>query len=184
MLRRWVIAVAIMAGVCGVADVASAAARARAAAGGCPASDAVVRSEAARLKATSAVLCLVNRVRAGHGARALRASAPLASAATSHSAEMIAADLFSHVGPDGSDIRTRIVRAGYRPSLVDETIAWGSGTFATPAQFVDSFMRSPLHRHALLERRYRDVGVGLLLGAPAPGVSGPAATLTLNFGRR
>jgi uncharacterized protein YkwD len=164
--------------------VANAAAKARSASGGCAAADAVVRGEAARSRAASTVLCLVNRLRASHGARALRPSAPLAGAASSHSAEMIAADYFSHAGLDGSDIRTRVVRAGYRAQLVDETIAWGSGPLATPAQFVESFMRSPLHRRALLDRRYRDVGVGLLLGAPAPGVRGPAATLTLNFGRR
>ena len=32
--------------------------------------------------------------------------------------------------------------------------------------------------------RYRDLGIGMTRGAPMAGGYGPAATLTLNFGRR
>ncbi len=190
MMRRWVIAFAVMTGVWGVPGVAHAAAKGKGngASRGCAGAGAVVGDQAARRKATSTVLCLVNRARASHGARALRPSAGLANAATSHSAEMIGGRFFSHVSPDGTGVRSRIMRAGYirhsRTALVDETIAWGSGTLATPANLVESFMRSTLHRRTLLDGRYRDFGAGLLLGAPMPGIGGAAATLTLNFGRR
>lgn len=192
MFRTMIVACAITGVVC-TSTVASATAKTKAApgkaaSGGCHGAGSVARNETGRRRAMKSVLCMVNRVRFSHGAGWLRASRPLASAATSHSAEMVARAFFSHVGADGAGVRRRVMRTGYirrsRKTLVDETIAWGSGGFATPAQLVESFMQSPVHRSALLDRRYRDIGVGLLLGAPASGIPGPAATLTLNLGRR
>ena len=187
MFRTVMTACAITVVVC-LSTVANAAAKVTVASGGCSAFDAVARDEAGRQRAIDAVLCSVNRLRASNGARPLRASRPLTVAATAHSSQMIAQAFFSHVSTDGAGVRRRAMRAGYirrsRSALVDETIAWGSGRFATPAQLVESFLQSALHRAALLDGRYRDAGIGLLLGAPAAGVSGPAATLTLDLGRR
>jgi uncharacterized protein YkwD len=181
------IACAITAVVC-LSTAANAVAKAKVSSSGCHGADAVPRDEGGRERAIRAVLCTVNLIRASHGARPLRASHPLRVAATSHSSEMIQHAYFSHVSPDGADVRSRVTRSGYirrsRKTLVDETIAWGSGRFATPAELVASFMGSATHRAALLNRRYRDVGIGLLLGAPMSGVRGPATTLTLDFGRR
>lgn len=187
MFRTGMIASAITAVVC-LSMVANAVGKAKVSSGGCHGADAVPREEAGRQRAMKAVLCSVNVLRAAHGAGSLRASRPLGDAASSHSSEMIQHSFFSHLSPDGADVRNRVTRTGYirrsRKTLVDETIAWGSGRFATPAELVASFMASSIHRAALLNPRYRDVGIGLLLGAPAPGIPGPATTLTLDFGRR
>jgi uncharacterized protein YkwD len=148
----------------------------------------VATDESGRQRAAAAILCTVNRVRAIHGARALRASRQLTGSASAHSAEMIAGGYFSHSSPDGSGVRRRAMRSGYvrrgHRTLLDETIAWGSGRFASPNQLVESFLQSAPHRRALLDRRYRDLGIGLVLGAPDRNAWGPAATLTLDFGRR
>ena len=52
-----------------------------------------------------------------------------------------------------------------------------------PREIVSSFLRSPEHRRTMLDKRFRDVGVGLVLGSPEYGVD-DATTATLNFGRR
>ncbi|MEY2513542.1 MAG: hypothetical protein QOJ89_900 [bacterium] len=187
MVRRATIACAIAVVVC-VSVVASAAAKVRAASVGCTGADTIATDESGRQRAAAAILCTVNRVRAIHGASALRASRPLTSAATAHSAEMVARSYFSHASPDGSGVRHRAIRSGYvrssHKTLLDETIAWGSGKFASPNQLVESFLESAPHRRALLGRAYRDLGIGLVLGAPDRNAGGPAATLTLDFGRR
>ena len=99
---------------------------------------------------------------------------------------MVARSYFSHVSPNGMDVRQRIVRTGYlyhRPGArLGETIAWRPAGDATPAQLVSSFMDSASHRAMLLDRSFRQIGVGLALGAPVAGMGG--ATLTLTFGRR
>ncbi|MBA3746166.1 MAG: CAP domain-containing protein [Solirubrobacterales bacterium] len=184
MLLRTVIACAVIA-ITGAVPRAAAAAEI---AGGCAGANVVAVDNPTRAQATRTVLCLVNRQRARQGRKPLRASAQLADAATGHSDEMVARRYFSHSSPEGGGVRSRARLAGYirkgRFAFVDETIAWGSGRLATPAKLVTTFMRSAAHRRALLDKRLRDLGVGLTLGAPEAGAKGPATTLTLDFGRR
>lgn len=198
MFRRTVIASAISALALGVPCTGTAAAKRKpqpgktkarsAAASSCPGDDVMPVDEDTRQRAGQAVLCLVNRARAAHGTPAVRASQPLATAAESHSADMVAAGFFSHASADGASLRQRVQRTGYirrsKYTLIGETLAWGAGSFATPGQLFESFMASTVHRQTLLDGRFRDVGVGMTLGAPMPDVGGPAATLTLDFGRR
>lgn len=138
--------------------------------------------------AAQALTCLVNRARAERGLRALRRSAPLARAARTHSGDMVAGGFFSHVGSDGRAVRQRAVRAGYarggRLNVVGETLGWGAGAYATPSQLFVALMRSEQHRLTLLDRRFRDIGVGLVRGAPGMSVGLPAVTATVVFGRR
>jgi len=135
--------------------------------------------------AINAVLCLVNHERTRRGMAALRLSETLSSSATEHSEDMADRKYFSHVSPGGGTLRQRVIRAGYSPkSLVGETIAWGSQDYSTPAELVRSFMTSAGHRVIVLDRRYREVGIGMAMAAPMSDMGDDAATLTLNFGRR
>ena len=66
-----------------------------------------------------------------------------------------------------------------------ENLGWGSGSMATPAEMVDAWMHSEGHRSNILYPRYREIGIGVTLGAPQelqPGETG-AATYTTEFGR-
>lgn len=197
MLRRTAIASAISTLAFGVPCVGTAAAKrkaqasktkARAAASSCPGDGLVPVDEVTRQQAGQAVICLVNRQRAAYGAPAVRASQLLATAATGHSADMVAAGFFSHSSARGESLRQRVQRTGYirrsKYTLIGETLAWGAGSFAAPGELLAAFMESRVHRQTLLDRRFRDIGVGMKLGAPMPNVAGPAATLTLDFGRR
>jgi uncharacterized protein YkwD len=154
--------------------------------GGC-ARAAAVADDTTLSQATDAVLCLVNSERSQRGLGLLRASSELTTSARAHSFDMVRRQYFSHVTPNGSGVRQRAERAGYmrdgQVGKVGETIAWGTEQLGTPAELVRSFMASPGHRRVMLDKAYRDVGIGLVLGAPVD-VSGAGATLTLNFGRR
>jgi uncharacterized protein YkwD len=184
MLRRTAIASAVAALVGGVPGVATAAKKSRSA-GECAGAGSVAVDEATRERAIRTVLCLVNRERATRGVSAVRASNPLENAAVGHSDAMVSGKFFSHASRNGDSAQRRCTRTGYgRNALVGETIAWGSGPYATPAQLVGAFLASAEHRQIMLDRRYRDVGIGIALGAPRSGVPGDATTVTLDFGHR
>lgn len=155
---------------------------------GCKGADVIASDEPSRRRAKQVVLCLVNRERAARRIAILRVSPSLARAAARYSTSMVQLQYFAHRSPAGDDVRQRAARTGYlrhgRATLLGETLAWGMDAMATPTGLVTAFMRSPGHRRTMLSRRYRDIGVGIALGAPAPDATGNAATLTIDFGRR
>ena len=187
MSRRAAIATAIAMLACGVSGDSATAATSRAAAGACANAGTVATNDAAKLRAIEAMRCIVNVQRAQFGLRALRASTLLRSAAENHSREMVAGGFLSHTSANGDTVRRRAARTGYvrrSSTLVGETLTWGSGTFATPSELVAALMASPPHRSTLLDRRFRDIGVGMALGAPMAGMTLSSATVTVDFGRR
>ena len=114
----------------------------------------------------AATLCLVNRERARHGEPALHWNERLVRAAQGHTESMAFGDYFEHLGPRGETPLTRMRRAGYIYSArigfeVGENIAWGSLWLGTPRAVVASWMASPGHRANILDRRYRDTGIGV-----------------------
>jgi uncharacterized protein YkwD len=133
----------------------------------------------------TALRCLVNATRANHGLRPLRSDARLNAAADRHSADMVARGFFAHVTPDGRSVAERIHDSGYLGGSQDwalgEDIGWGTGSASTPASIFQAFMNSPPHRHVILDRDFREVGIGVAQGVPAAGQAG-GATFTLDFG--
>jgi uncharacterized protein YkwD len=134
----------------------------------------------------SAVLCLVNRERTRRGLKRLLANPRLKRAAAAHSKDMVRRSFFAHNSPSGSTPAQRIRGAGYlrgaRGYTVGENIAWGTGQYATPQETVASWMDSPGHRANILHRSFKEIGIGVALGAPGEGADG--ATYTTNFGAR
>jgi uncharacterized protein YkwD len=134
-----------------------------------------------------ATLCLINRQRSGRGLHALRLNSRLERAAYVHSSDMAARNHFSHVSPNGTDLVERLAGVGYvRSSVawtVGENIGYGSGGRATPRHMVAAWMASPGHRANVLNRRYREIGIGVVFGLPVPGRGLPGATYTTDFGR-
>lgn len=132
-----------------------------------------------------ATLCLLNRQRAAHRLPRLRAHRSLANAATKYARQMVAQHFFDHVSPAGTTMASRIKRTNYlkrtRSWSLGENIAWGSGGAATPAQIVSAWMRSSGHRANILNRSFREIGIGIALGAPN---GGSGATYVNDFGRR
>jgi uncharacterized protein YkwD len=133
-----------------------------------------------------ATLCLLNSERTARGLRPLRNNPRLAAAALSHSRDMISRRYFAHDTLGGGGFDRRIVRTGYlrgaRAWSIGENIAWGTGPFALPAKIMDEWMHSPPHRANILDRKYREIGLGVAVGAPAPGGGLPGLTYTTDFG--
>jgi uncharacterized protein YkwD len=134
-----------------------------------------------------ALECVVNRERERRGLRELDRTRSLDRASDRHSSDMARNDYFDHRSPTGSTPADRARNAGYMSGAsswrVGETLAWGTGTLATPNSIVDSWLKSPGHRELLLDRRFDDFGLGIAAGAPRSGVSG-GATYTMLLGRR
>jgi uncharacterized protein YkwD len=158
-------------------------ARARAAA---PCAGANLRPNAASAaKVRSATLCLLNRQRTRHGLRRLRAQRSLSHAATKYARLMVTKHFFDHVSPAGSTMASRIERTTYlhhtRAWSLGENLAWGADTASTPLQIVNAWMHSPPHRRNILDPSFKEIGIGVALGAPT---GGNGATYVNEFGRR
>jgi uncharacterized protein YkwD len=109
------------------------------------------------------VLTLTNRQRARHGCVALRSQSQLQQSAQLHTNLMSATDILSHLLANELGLVARILRVGYHPwSRLAENIAVG---YATPADVVTAWMRSPEHRRNILDCRLRDLGVGVRVDA-------------------
>ncbi|MEN0013911.1 MAG: CAP domain-containing protein, partial [Solirubrobacteraceae bacterium] len=134
-----------------------------------------------------ATLCLLNQQRAAAGETALVEQSTLDAVSTTYSQTMVSGQFFSHVSPDGSTMTSRIQAtdylSGYAAWALGENIAWGSGSLSTPANIVVAWMNSPEHRDNILDARFREIGIGVALGAPVP-TSAPGATYTTDFGLR
>ncbi len=131
---------------------------------------------------TVTTLCLINHVRAEHGARELRLDPRLRRAAERHSRDMVAHRYFSHTSRSGLSSSGRIARTGWmrgrRRWTVGENLAWHNEP-AGARWVVRAWLRSPEHRHVLLNRRYRVAGIGVSRGTP---FATPGATFTADFG--
>jgi uncharacterized protein YkwD len=130
----------------------------------------------------SATVCLINVQRSDRGLRPLRLDGALVLAAQRHSQDMVRRDYFAHVSRDGHDLVDRMRQAGWRPRgawTAGENIAWGTGSFGDAQSVVSSWMRSSGHRANILNRRFREIGVGVARGVPGHGLRG--GTYTADF---
>jgi uncharacterized protein YkwD len=154
-----------------------------------PATNGATNSALARTLETT-VVGEINRVRVARGLRPLRPTRSLAAAARRHSTQMAQRGFFDHNSADGTPFWRRIERfygdRGFRSWEVGENIFWQSPTTAAATSVVRSWLASPGHRANMLSRSWRDLGVGALSLASAPGVYGgsPVTIVTVDFGKR
>lgn len=147
-------------------------------------------SESSTASAERSILCLLNVERTKRGLRKLHLSGSLTKSARYQSRDMVSRHYFEHKRAGGPDLAKRVRSAGYlsgaRGLSVGENIAWGTGEFATPESLMRAWMHSRGHRQNILDRGYRDIGVGIVVGAPASGREDErdAATATTDFGKR
>jgi uncharacterized protein YkwD len=138
--------------------------------------------------ARSTTLCLMNSERTARGLGALGAQPVLTTAASSYASQMVGEQFFAHTSPRGSTVLSRVRASAYLRGAtnwsVGENIAWGSGTLGTPRAIVQAWMESRGHRANLLSACFRDVGVGIVTGAPTQTQGTPGATYVTDFGRR
>jgi uncharacterized protein YkwD len=111
-------------------------------------------------RSETSLLNAINRVRVQHGLHPLHADARLERAARFHSHEMIASNVFEH-----GAFASRMVRFAVKGSLAGENIAWGTGSYGTPAGILEAWLHSPPHRANLLRPSFTRIGIGDLVGA-------------------
>ena len=152
----------------------------------CPNADAV-SSEASESQLVRSTLCLLNSERGKRRMRKLRLNGRLSEAARRHAGDMVRRDYFSHDSANGQSFVDRIRLTGYLQSAdswyVGENLAWGAGERSTPRSQLTAWMNSPGHRANILNRRFREVGIGIAQGAPEC-AWGDAATYATEFGQR
>ena len=155
---------------------------------GCTGGD-ITPSGARITQISRATLCLVNLERTTRGLPALRANRQLARAAVDHARDMVKRSYFAHESLGGGGFIGRIKARGYmagrRSWTVGENLAWGGGVTGSPREIVALWMKSQPHRANILYRRFRDVGFGVVAGAPVRGGGvAEAATYGSEFGAR
>jgi uncharacterized protein YkwD len=111
-----------------------------------------------------AMLCLVERARAGHGLAPIGATASLNRAADRKSADVLRCDSFSHEAC-GRDFTYWMRRTGSLGGCwsAAENLAWGVGRRGSVDSIFRSWMGSAEHRRNILGP-YDEVGIGLRVG--------------------
>jgi uncharacterized protein YkwD len=122
-------------------------------------------------------LRLHNRERTSRGLRALCVHPKLTEAARAHSRSMIKKDYFGH-----GSVGRRLKRHGYKWRVYGENIAGGTGRYASPGNTFRRWMNSSGHRANILDRRFREIGIGTATGN-YKGHRG-YTMYTVDFGRR
>ena len=107
----------------------------------------------------SSTLRLINQAREAKGLKPVRLDLRLWRAARHHTRDMLKRHYFAHGAT--SDRLARYVHSG----VIGETLAWGSGSYASPASTVNSWLNSPPHRRILLDPDFRFIGIGSRGGA-------------------
>ena len=104
---------------------------------------------------------IINEVRAAHGLGPLTYNETLAQAAQGQANDCAQRGWCSHTGSDGSNIKTRIIRAGYDPASWAE--CWAQRK--TPQGAVDIWMDevppNDPHRRTLLATHLSEIGMGV-----------------------
>jgi uncharacterized protein YkwD len=152
-----------------------------------------------------AVACLVNAERAARGLRPLRLSSELTQAATTHAQDMVKETYFSHVSPTGQTLVDRLKQVGFLTGAVvnqamkqaqgatqgaqstalfvaGETLAYGTGPAVSARSLVRKWMANVSNRATLLNSRVRQIGVGIVRGAPKASFDETGVTVVTNLG--
>ena len=108
-------------------------------------------------EARARLLVRINALRLQLGVAPVAADAALDAIAQAWAERLATENFFSHVAPDGSDLKGRLAAGGYRFSSAGENLGVSSGPLA--AHF--GIEHSPGHRKNLIEAGHRRLGVGL-----------------------
>jgi uncharacterized protein YkwD len=114
----------------------------------------------------SQVAQMTNQFRRSMGLSQVKVSSALNKAAQAYACEMASNGNFSHVGANGSNVKTRATKAGYgKACMLAENIAWGyEGTEVV----MNGWENSSKHRANLSHRKAKEIGIGLAYNGDTP----------------
>lgn len=133
-------------------------------------------------------LQLHNRERRERGLTRLCVHPQLQKAARAHSVDMIQRDYFTHNTKGRSETYdARLKRYGYTIKgysyrTTGENLGYGTGDFGKPEGIFRAWMKSKDHRPNILNKRFREVGIGVAKGT-FRGKTG-TTMYTVDFGAR
>lgn len=107
------------------------------------------------------IVSLTNDLRVQQGAQPLSVSRALSSSSRGKARDMAGAQYFNHTGPDGQTLAFWIRREGYDYDVVGENLAMG---FFSADQVVDAWTKSGTHYANLVDKNFKDIGVGVISG--------------------
>ena len=137
----------------------------------------------------TALLAQINGFRSAHGLTRLKINGALTGAADGHSAQMAKVGYFSHNSANGQSFSQRLAQVysprGFHSWTVGENLVWGGPEIGAARAF-RLWLASPPHRANLMDPRWREIGLGAVHSASAPGVygGGAATIVTADFGAR
>jgi uncharacterized protein YkwD len=104
---------------------------------------------------------IINEVRTQHGLGPLAYNETLASAAQAHANDCTQRGWCSHTGSDGSNVKTRILRAGYEPAGWAECWAQSRSPQHAVDMWMDEVPPNDAHRRTLLTTWLTEIGMGV-----------------------
>ncbi|MCP4544785.1 MAG: LysM peptidoglycan-binding domain-containing protein [Chloroflexi bacterium] len=104
---------------------------------------------------------MINQIRAQHGLAPLTYNETLAQAAQAHANDCSQRGWCNHTGTDGSDVKTRILRAGYDAAGWAECWAQQQTLQDAVNIWMDEVPPDDAHRRTLLTTGLSEVGVGM-----------------------
>lgn len=113
---------------------------------------------AARAFGSSDIITLTNGARMQLGGTELIANTKLTSAAQAKADDMVSKKFFAHVAPDGTMAWDYIKKVNYIYDVAGENLAITNESADTVIQ---SWMNSPSHRDNIVNKEYKDIGIGI-----------------------
>jgi len=108
----------------------------------------------------SQIISLINQARTAAKLNSLTVNAQLSAAAQKHSVDMACNNFLGHIGSDSSNIRQRLLEAGFNSFNFSEIIAIG-----TPQNAIDQWRADPGHWEVVLNPHHTHIGVGYAYNA-------------------
>jgi uncharacterized protein YkwD len=131
------------------------------------------------------VTCLINQKRAKHRRARLHPNGDLLDAAQGHNRVMLDKQCFRHNCPGEPGVGHRVRSSGYTKHQRFYRFGEDLGFHKTPRRMVRAWLHDPSSRGHLLDRQFRDIGVGVGWGAPKPRAdSDEFATYTILYAVR
>jgi len=103
---------------------------------------------------------MINQERQKNRLRPLKIVPALEKSAQDHACDNANQRQISHQGSDGSDLRARFRRAGYRFHAGNENV----GNYPATLLMFQAWMNSPGHKANILDRNVTELGVGVAMG--------------------
>ena len=108
------------------------------------------------------VIYFTNKERKKYGLEELKKNEKLLNSSLKKAEDIIKYQTFAHILPDGKELVDILKENNYDPIVAGENLFIAD--YVTPKIVVEKLMQSPNHRENILNKKYKDIGVGIYKG--------------------